>query len=345
MATKIPLGTIGFILVVLTASVYFMWPENIRIDFENTKTIYSVYENGSFIPKATEYSRLFDGTKLMRAKSRDISYDIGEEETIVTRTSVFKDDIISIDTYTFDHNADNIENVPIFSLHCFQNAEGKIYEYQIDKIDYEGETDFITSPFEFPPMKVTWEDGSHSAKVYNYKAATDKIKIRYRINEPFKCFDIRLFDPPKKSTNTENISYGVECNNVTWIVHNWTYDNGTLDWNGTWVNGTWVDHFINMSAIICVDNIMLINMTAKDKLYLINVTDFGGCTFNNTCTVCDSKYDGNEDGICNSGESCMQYCITDKDKLEMLEKNSRHDYVKVDSSFKLKKPKVKENDK
>ena len=320
-----------------------MWPENIRIDFEKTKTIYSVYEDGRFVPKATEYIRLFDGTKLMRASSRNVDYDIKNDITIVTRTSVFKDGIISIDTYTFDHNEADIVNVPIRTEHCFQNAQGKIHEYQIDKIDYEGETKFITSPFEFPPMKVTWEDGSHSAKVYNYKIATDKVKIRYRINESLKCFEIRLFDPPKpKSINTQNISYAIDCINVTWIHHNWTYINGTPLPNGTLTNGTWVDNQTNMSRIDCWNSSNL-NITTKNKQYLINVSEFGSCTFNTTCAVCDSFLDGNDDGICQSGESCMRYCI-EKDKLETDEKNSRYNYVKNDGSLKVKKPKIKEKD-
>ncbi|MGV8171396.1 MAG: hypothetical protein ACP5OA_01755 [Candidatus Woesearchaeota archaeon] len=55
-----------------------------------------------------------------------------------------------------------------------------------------------------------------------------------------------------------------------------------------------------------------------------------------TIVLCDSKYDGNGDGICTSGESCMKYVI-DQDSIEQYEKNSRDEFVQSDDSYFLNK--------
>lgn len=48
--------------------------------------------------------------------------------------------------------------------------------------------------------------------------------------------------------------------------------------------------------------------------------------------ICDSKSDGNGDGICQSGESCLKYVIDDQG-ITTLMKNSRHDFVAEDTTY------------
>ena len=48
--------------------------------------------------------------------------------------------------------------------------------------------------------------------------------------------------------------------------------------------------------------------------------------------LCDSKFDGNGDGICNSGESCMRFTI-DGSAVTKEEKNSRDDFVADDEDY------------
>jgi hypothetical protein len=60
-----------------------------------------------------------------------------------------------------------------------------------------------------------------------------------------------------------------------------------------------------------------------------------------TVIICDSKYDGNGDGICTSGESCMKYVIT-KDSIQSYEKNSKDEYQPSDESYFLNKINVEE---
>lgn len=51
---------------------------------------------------------------------------------------------------------------------------------------------------------------------------------------------------------------------------------------------------------------------------------------------CDSKHDGNGDGICKPGESCMKFVINGN-QIQTYEKNSRYDYLQTDDSFHLER--------
>jgi hypothetical protein len=48
--------------------------------------------------------------------------------------------------------------------------------------------------------------------------------------------------------------------------------------------------------------------------------------------ICDSRIDGNGDGKCTSGETCMKFVI-DGDKVTQYERNSRDDFIESDESF------------
>ena len=52
--------------------------------------------------------------------------------------------------------------------------------------------------------------------------------------------------------------------------------------------------------------------------------------------LCDSKYDGNNDGVCQSGESCIKFVI-DENGVQRTLRNSQDDFTEEDQSFKLDK--------
>ena len=80
-------------------------------------------------------------------------------------------------------------------------------------------------------------------------------------------------------------------------------------------------------------------LTGLEK-YDLNYGEWGKCSYtteqDTLIITCDSKYDGNNDGICQSGESCTQFRIT-KDNIQKLMKNSRDDFVEDDKTFFLEK--------
>ena len=57
----------------------------------------------------------------------------------------------------------------------------------------------------------------------------------------------------------------------------------------------------------------------------------------NIIIICDSEYDGNGDGICTPGESCMKFAIDKNNDIKQYEKNSRNDFVEEDKSYFLEK--------
>ncbi len=73
-------------------------------------------------------------------------------------------------------------------------------------------------------------------------------------------------------------------------------------------------------------------------------TDGYSCTIegNGMTIVCDSKYDGNGDGICTSGESCMKFDIG-RYSTQKYEKNSQDTFTQNDKSFFLDKANVGED--
>ena len=148
MVKKILLGSI-LLLVILSTSFYIMLPNKIRIDFQKTRTIFSVYDNSTnkFVTSGIESTRIFDGAKLMRAKNRSISYELYDGTTRWYRLANFKEGIIVEDFVSFDNDAIDVENVPVSHQACFTNAAGKIFEYLISNIEYDGETKDIISPF------------------------------------------------------------------------------------------------------------------------------------------------------------------------------------------------------
>jgi len=72
----------------------------------------------------------------------------------------------------------------------------------------------------------------------------------------------------------------------------------------------------------------------------INFGEWGECSYEAQETditiICDSQYDGNNDGICQSGESCIKFVVT-QDKVERLLKNSQEKLTSEDKSFFLEK--------
>lgn len=190
---KIILGTL--ILVILSASFYILLPEKVRIDFEKTRTIFKVY-NETYETSGIEYSNLFDGTKKMLANDRQIEVINFSDHTEVYRFSRFKENISVLDTYLFDNFVTDVSEVPVSHEVCIENAKGKIFEYLIDNIEYDGITKSISSPFSFGKnMKVSFQEGYSLAKVTNNKLSSDKIQVRYKITQDLECFNLRLFDP------------------------------------------------------------------------------------------------------------------------------------------------------
>ena len=194
--TKISYGLL--ILVILTSSMYVMFDEELRLDVQNTKTLFKQYIDEKWVLSSTERVWLMDGTTKMRAKSRLVSVLNTSEGINIIRDSLWKDNIKIKHTYEFDSSIKNIEQFPINEYITVYNATGKILKYEIRDFEY---TDYtgragknIESPFSYGNnMKLSW-NGSYYAKIFNQKSG-DKIIIKFRVTEDNQTFNVRMFDP------------------------------------------------------------------------------------------------------------------------------------------------------
>lgn len=85
----------------------------------------------------------------------------------------------------------------------------------------------------------------------------------------------------------------------------------------------------------CITTGYIINQDTK-----ITTTDYI-CSIISNDLVCDSKYDGNGDGICQSGETCLKYVIIDN-SVSVLQKNSEETFTEKSESFFLESAKVED---
>ena len=217
MANKYLIGIL--VLVLLTSSIYILYPDNVRIDVGKTYSTFKVYENDSWVLAGQEYTLMFDGTKKMRVSSRTVEHFIEGEVVKIIRTANFKDNVTVIDTYTFDGNEKDIELFPISHEINVLNGEGYILVYEVTKLEYSGETiKDILSPQEFGHnMKIEWEDGNYYSRIWGYTGRDEgKLTVKYRPDSENFIKQVRLFDPPKEeityTRTTDTICKDGVCN-------------------------------------------------------------------------------------------------------------------------------------
>lgn len=246
----------GFIvLVVLVSSVFFLLPEKIRIDIQETRTQYKLYDNGSYKLVATEYTYLYDGTKKMLANYREIKWINDSGIIDITRLANYKDNISTFETYTFDSAISDIELVPVSHEVICVNCVGKILHFEYRDLTYEGITQDIVSPFIFGKMKLTWQSGSYFSKVYQ-QVLSDKLIIKYKPKTNYEIFNIRLFDPPTVGTvlldglnQSRTYEYETTVNISANVSSGATYID-ILDDTNRYINqSNWFNYTINLLRI------------------------------------------------------------------------------------------------
>lgn len=207
MAKKILIGFL--LLVILTSSIYVMLQDKVKINVEKTRTKYYVWENEEWVLGGTEYVHLYDGTKKMRAKSREVkSIDYFTSEFKIVRTSKWKDNITTVQTYYFDGRTDDVELTPKKNIFECYNCKGKIVHYEFRDLTYDGPTRQATSPERFGHnMVVEWEEGNYYAKIHQQKI-TDKLIVKYKPTKDYEMYYVRMFDPEINTFNDSTVTLG-----------------------------------------------------------------------------------------------------------------------------------------
>jgi len=329
MANKYVIGFL--VLVLLSASIYVLMPDSVKVLVENTRTKYYVWENESWVLGGIEYVNLFDGTTKMRASSRILDQTVTEESITIIRTSTWKDNITTIQTYTFDGSLDDVEMVPVANKFECINCQGKIVHYEFRDISYDGITRGAISPETFGHnIKVEWQDGYDWAKVYQLKTVADKLIIRYRPNSDYEVYNVRVFDPIASLTAVvPNCKTYIEYYNVTEPIYETKqiYD----EKNDTYYDLISIKDYkivtLNRTYEVCEPYLKVTDKTVDYKKQGFN------CKQDGKEIICDSCTDGNCDGICDprGGETC---CKVDA-KGNIICKNSIEEWTETEVIQKL----------
>jgi hypothetical protein len=95
---------------------------------------------------------------------------------------------------------------------------------------------------------------------------------------------------------------------------------------------------VQKSKQVCADKELQFSVDKQTSIdnYKIDYGAWGKCSTskvnNQLEIICDSKLDGNNDGKCHSGESCIKFVVT-KNSITKYLKNSQPDWVQSDETF------------
>lgn len=252
MANKYLIGAL--ILAVLSSSIYIYLEGQAKISVGLSSTVFQIWNatgdnSGYWITGGVEYSKVFNGTKLIRF-SRAVTFNKNSDNfTNITRTSTYKD-ILLVDNYQFNGNVRDVEFFPIRETHSVSNASGMIYQYEVQKLPYYGgDLDLLgRSEFIAGQMKVNWQAGNYYAKVFATSTG-GKLVVKYRIASDYEIYRIRLSDPlytetsnttspasPATYSTTANYSFAINWTDTNNATSNVTFQLGRP--SGTLTNYT-----------------------------------------------------------------------------------------------------------
>ena len=212
MGTKFDLG---FIAVVLFSS-YFMFEltdSEVRFRVDDDKTTFyckAACDSTRWTVSGREVNSLWDGSTKMNRRSSQIERTLEIDEstgkaTATRYTPYIRDNISITDTYKVDGAISEVEMFPIEHTVRIRNAKGKIYQYEVNTITYDGPTLRLEDRQKMSfgqNMKVEWQEGNYYAKVSQLATRPDKLQIKYRVQTNDETFSVRLFDPVEGGTIT-----------------------------------------------------------------------------------------------------------------------------------------------
>jgi parallel beta-helix repeat protein len=222
---------IGFLIVTLIAMGLYIELAGagvkLRVDDDYT-TLYT-YE-GRWLISGREINSLFNGTKkisrVLAQTNVSLDYDNLTKITTIVRHTTFSTGATIDDTYVFDGTINDKERFPIVHSIHIQNAKGLIYQYDVDRLVYTGETEYLDSIYSKAfgrNVKITWNTGNYYSRIFKYSTKDEgKLTIKYRVNETDVTYYNRLFDPVSGIVFTS--SSGLNNTDANWTV-TWTETN------------------------------------------------------------------------------------------------------------------------
>ena len=338
MATKTTY-TLGALLITLLISgvVYVTFPDaNVKLRIDEDKSTFYVIEDSRWVVSGREYNSLFEGTTKMNRRSSgitiNITTDYDNNQTTIKRVTPYIRGPIIIDTYTFDGQNTDVELFPIKHIVEIINGSDLLYRYEVKDLDYNGSRKklYDISMSFGKNMKVAWQKDYRWAWVY----ADGILKVQYDILSDYQKFEVRLFDPLDVLVEKDGFSQVTECETIDYFEKVITYHNYSIPCND--INGTCKEPFYiittrNSSLVpaqreeckLVEKYSFTVNKSAEEK----DFTAFGACKVDGNTLICDSRDDGNADGVCQSGETCVTYEL-DNGSLTVTEDKDALDFVK-----------------
>lgn len=219
------------IITLLSTGVLYVQFNDLKIRMDKDKTTFYNLQESRWKTIATEYTKLYNGTKLIY-RDEILTYALFDEtnkiSTYIRDTKYKKGEVIS--TYTFDGKVTDIELVPVSEVHRILDAEGLIFQYEVRDLKGIKETYSLTGETElrFGKIKITLEKGYYWGTVYK----SGIVKVKYKIKTNNETYNIRLFDPTDTLFDDDFLTDGY-LNITNWFA----YSNVVGDRNVTVVGG------------------------------------------------------------------------------------------------------------
>lgn len=192
--------SIGLLMItlLLSGAVYVTFDdEDVRVRVDEDKSTFYIKEGGRWVISGVEYNSLWDGTSKMNRVSDSLQVNVSINETTnvttITRYTKYIRGPEIIDTYIFDGTETDVKKFPLSHEVRILNGQGYIYQYEVRRLVYDGETEKnVEGPLSFGRrMKIEFVDDWYWNTVYK----TGIFKVRYRLGIEDDSFAVRLFDP------------------------------------------------------------------------------------------------------------------------------------------------------
>lgn len=280
MAKKrnIILGVLLF-LISVAGVVYVSMPnEGISMNIDKLKSTFYITENNVKLVSGIEYSKLYNSSnKLVPVNRTTIDTTLtGKNTARIDRIDYYNNNITITNSYYFDGKITDITKFPLKHTIQINNANGYIYQYEIQKLNYTGIAKTkLVSPLHFGrKMTVEWLEKPFESSL----SKTGTLKLRYKITDDNTILNIRLFDP------TEYLILSGFDRNITAELGSSVEVNASVVSGDLFIDFTHPDYGYNYTT---GTDSKIFNLTVED--FINDTFDYDGTNYTTTILTYNNK--------------------------------------------------------
>lgn len=197
--------SLGFLLITLISTAFYVTlNEDVKIRLDDDKTTLYVKEDSRFKVAGREFNSIFDGSSKMNRRTslinRSIIINEKDNTTTMTRRTPYIRGPVIVDTYFFDGNEEDVEQVPVYHKVEIFNGSGYFYRYEVKDLVYDGQKQKLsenTTYYSFGrKTSVEWQEDFRWAHI-GWPGKVNSLAVQYDIQTDYEVFQVRLFDPPE----------------------------------------------------------------------------------------------------------------------------------------------------